>query len=167
MHITLVLISSTLMKFMNMPCWQYFSDTHTGLGIQVDVIYSRSQELTLVVFPVHTLTESHSILSDCIFTVTLCGFVSHMLLFIFGRVCLFLQQHTVSVAPICAKLALGHFSRNFTDDCPYGWDCRSLLLHYSHLYLSGAVLNCWILVSRLLGILLCITRCLYTQHWKS
>ena len=51
------------------------------------VMYSRSQELTLVVFPVHTLTESHLILSNYIVTVTLCGFVSHMLLFISGRVC--------------------------------------------------------------------------------
>lgn len=33
------------------------------------VIYSRSQELTLVVFPVHILTESHPILSDYIVTV--------------------------------------------------------------------------------------------------
>lgn len=56
-------------------------------GNSVGVIYSRSQELALVVFPVHILTESHPILSYYIVTVTLCGFVSHILLFIFGRVC--------------------------------------------------------------------------------
>ena len=92
-------------------------------GNSVGVIYSRSEELTQVVFwlklfPVHTLTESHPILPDYIVTVILWGFISHMLLIIFGRVRLFLQQHTVSVAPICPKLALGHLSRNFTDDCP-------------------------------------------------
>ena len=158
-HVTVVLLSSTLMKFLNMPCWQYFPDTHFGLKTQW-VWFTPGHRnwhklcFWLNLFPVHTLTKSHPLLSDYIVTVTLCGFVSHMLLFIFGRFCVSFYN---SIQFECVKLALGT-SRYFTDGCPYSWDCGSLLLNYSHLYLSGAVLICWMLVSRLLEILLCITR---------
>ena len=153
-----VTLSSTLMKLLT---------CQVGIIFLIHILIWKLGECDLLQFML--LSKLHLIHSDCTwFTVLLAllytisfpiwfcsflvGFVSFYIIILFELHQPVQSQHWV------------HLSCHFTDGCLYCWDFKLLLPTYPHLYSSSAFLTSSMLVGRLLRILLCITRCFYTQH---